>query len=146
MAKEQTEKSRYPSRYSPGEFISEAQYIIELACEQAARKRKIDLPIKFWNLPQWAQTYKAQLRAVHTLLKKYPGKIIIKVVKEKKYDNLRPKWVEEAIKQEYLFAEAVKPIEEKNVSHIRLDAKDIKLPEKQTTKTNLSKLMDLDNI
>lgn len=115
MAKEQTEKSKYPSRYSPGAYVTESQYIIELVCEQIAIKRKIELPIKFWNLKEWQLTFRAQTKAVNELLKKYSGKAIMKMVREKRLDNLRPKWVESLIENEQFFMDAaVKPVEENN--------------------------------
>jgi hypothetical protein len=145
MAKEQTNKSRYPSRYSPNGFVTAAQYIIELVCEQEAIKQKKELPVKFWNLPEWRLIFAAQLRAVHSLLKKYSPQVIIKVVKEKRYNNLRPKWVEEAIAQEQILANTIKTKE--NISdkivNIR-EQTDIKLPEQKVKSTKLSKLIDLD--
>lgn len=145
MAKEQTDKSRYPSRYSPGGYVTGAQYVIELACEQLARKQKKDLPIRFWNLPEWSLIFKAQLKAVHILLKKYSIKAIIKVVQEKKYDNLRPKWVEADIEQAQLLLNTIveKEGSSSKVSEVR-NQEEIKIPEKRIVKNKLSKLMDLD--
>lgn len=142
MAKEQTEKSRYPSRYSPGGFVTEAQYIIELVCEQAAIKRKIELPIKFWNLKEWQLIFKAQMRATHALLKKYSGKAIIKIIKEKRIDNLRPKWVESLIENEQFFMDAaIKPVEENTTQLVVTNIENVKLrPERQVK----NKLADLD--
>ena len=51
MGKERTEKSRYSSRYSPSAYVTGPQYILELICERKAKRENIDLPIKFWNLP-----------------------------------------------------------------------------------------------
>jgi len=145
MAKEQTDKSRYPSRYSPGGYVTGAQYVIELACEQRARKEKKDLPIRFWNLPEWSLIFKAQLKAVHILLKKYSIKAIIKVVQEKKYDNLRPKWVEADVEQAQLLLNTIveKEGSSSKVSEVR-SQEEIKIPEKRIAKNKLSKLMDLD--
>lgn len=102
MAKQRTEKSRYPSKYSPNSWVTGPQYILELICERKAGRDKIDLPIKFWNLPEWAGYYKSQLRVCHKLVKKYNEKAIINMLTEKKTCfSLRPKWVESLILNEY---------------------------------------------
>jgi hypothetical protein len=93
MAKDQTDKSRYPSRYSPGQYVTSAQYIIELVCEQYARKQGKELPIHFWRLAEWKTYWGGQCRTVNQLVKKYPPQILIKIIKEKKLDNVRPQWV-----------------------------------------------------
>jgi chorismate-pyruvate lyase len=49
MAKNRTNKSRYPSRYSPNGWVSAPQYITELVCEKKAQKEKKELPMKFWE-------------------------------------------------------------------------------------------------
>lgn len=84
MAKEQTEKSRYPSRYG-GEncFVTGTQYIIELICEKKAKLDNRTLPLKFWNHPDWASFYKRWLRQTHKLLKTYDERAIIAALKSK---------------------------------------------------------------
>jgi len=100
----QTEKSRFPSKYSHGKFVTGAQYIIELICENKADR---PLPQKFWQLPEHQQFYKSQTRAVHSLLKKYDVYLLIDFVKTNKYiKSLRPKWVHEKIEE---FAKTWKP-------------------------------------
>ena len=102
MAKKRTAKSKYPSRYSPNGWVTGPQYILEIICERKAKREGIDLPIKFWNLPVWAQYYKSQLRACHKLVKKYNEKAIIKMItKNKTCFSLRPKWVEGLIVNEF---------------------------------------------
>ena len=50
MAKKRTQKSRYPSRYSPDGWVHAAQYITELICEKKAKADKIgELPLKLWG-------------------------------------------------------------------------------------------------
>lgn len=101
MADHQTEKSRYPSRYSPEGFVTAAQYIIELLCENKAKKYGTgELPIHFWRLEEWAAYFKSQMRAVHGLLKKYPEKAIIAAIKKKRHFTLRPKFVIKDIENE----------------------------------------------
>lgn len=108
MTSQRTDKSKYPSRYSPQGWVTAAQYIIELVCEQRARFDKKDLPVKFWNLPEWEKFYKSQLRACHRLLKQYDERAIINVIKEKKIRTLMPKWIEPVIAQEHKNIQAKK--------------------------------------
>lgn len=101
MAKTRSEASKWPSRYSPGGWVTAAQYIIELVCERQARnKNNADLPVKFWNLPEWQKEYVSQTRATHKLLKKYEPQAIIAAIKQRNIWSLRPKWVEGVIQQE----------------------------------------------
>ena len=144
MSKEQTDKSRYPSRYSPSQFVTASQYIIELACEQLAVKDKKELPIQFWKLPQWKTLYLGQVRAVNLLLKKYSEKAIINIVKSRRINNLRPKWVEELIAQEQRVLDAVKPINVECDTPIRYDTENVTFTKPRSVNNKLSKLIDLD--
>jgi len=53
MAKKQTQKSKYPSRYSPNGWVHAAQYVTELICEKKAKTEGKELPLKFWELKEW---------------------------------------------------------------------------------------------
>jgi hypothetical protein len=88
MGKQPTEKSRYPSKYSPGGWVTGMQYIIETVCERKATAKKIDLPIKFWNRPEWEKFYKSQLRKCRSLIKTYGEKAVLAGVKSKEIWNL----------------------------------------------------------
>jgi hypothetical protein len=100
-AKAQTEKSKYPSRYSPDGFVTAAQYILELVCEKKARAEGKELPIKFWELKEWRQTFIMQLRKVHSLLKKYDERAIIRAINSRyKLYSILPKWFEQYIVEE----------------------------------------------
>lgn len=127
MAKKRTEVSRYPSRYSPGGWVTEAQYIIELVCERRARSLNKDLPVRFWNQKEWQAFYKAQLRITHKLLKKYEAKSIIDVLKEGRIWSLRPAFVEEKIQ-----------IKQKAIDNARLAAQ-IRDKEKDKEKIDIDK-------
>lgn len=137
MSKEQTEKSRYPSRYSPGGFVTSAQYIIELVCENQARYRKTELPIKFWNLPEWANTFKRYLRKVHALLKQYDEKAIIRAVQKNKICTLFSPVLKDRIKAETKLLEGVEKVKEFAKLH---HPQEIILPEKTVEKNKLSML------
>jgi hypothetical protein len=82
MGKDQTEKSRYHSPYSPGAYVTAVQYIIELICEKRAVSLKKDLPIQFWKNKEWASFFTSQLKLCHGLLKKYDEKAIIAAIQD----------------------------------------------------------------
>lgn len=94
--------SNYPSRYSPNKNVTAAQYILELICEKKAKTQQKDLPIKFWNLPEWKKYFKTQLRKCHSLLKKYDERAIISALKDrraKKIFSLHAPWLDDIIKE-----------------------------------------------
>lgn len=93
MAKQRSDKSPYPSRYSPSGWVTPAQYILELVCEKRALKDKKELPIQFWNLPEWASLFKSQLRKCHALLKQYDEKAIIAALKNSNIYSLHAPWI-----------------------------------------------------
>lgn len=144
MSEQQTEKSGYPSRYSPTKFVTAAQYIIELVCEKKAKRDKKDLPLQFWELDAWRNYYVSQLRATHKLLQNYAPRAIINVVRQKNLFSLRPKWIIPLIEQEHkkLLALAAKNQKKEPEKPI------IKLPSKRRTafapKSGLAKLRALE--
>lgn len=81
MAKSQTKKSRYPSRYAPGKFITEAQYITEYVCENNAAMTERELPNNFWELHDWKTYFAFQAVIANRLLKEYSGVAIIAALK-----------------------------------------------------------------
>lgn len=87
MSKIQTDKSRYPSLYSPSQYITAAQYILELLCEKKAEFEGTRLPIKFWQFPKWSKFFRRNLRQTHKLLKQYDESAIINAVKSPKFKN-----------------------------------------------------------
>lgn len=82
-AQDQTDKSRYPSKYSPGNFITAAQFITEMICEHRANVQKKPLMNQFWRLPEWASFYKQQILAATGLLKIYSPNAIIAALRRK---------------------------------------------------------------
>ena len=137
MGKEQTNKSRYPSRYSPGGFVTAAQYIIELTCENQAHYRKTELPAKFWNLPEWNNTFKRYLRQVQVLLKKYDEKAIIRAIRKYKICTLFSPVLQDRIKAEVKLLEGIEKVKE----FAKLNRPtEVILPEKTIEKNKLSML------
>ena len=116
MAKERSNNSRYPSRYSPNidkdgfAWVTGRQYIVELICENKALQDKYqtgsskELPRGFYtkdlNLLQWQKFYTEQInnRTLTKLIDKHTVDKLIAFLKDNKYiTSLRPKWVHEKI-------------------------------------------------
>lgn len=73
--------NKFPSKYSNGKFVSAAQFITEMICENKAFKDKKDLHYRFWTNKEWAGFYRSQIATSHKLLKKYDAMAIIKALK-----------------------------------------------------------------
>lgn len=100
---QQTEKSSYPSLYSPDKFVTPAQYIIELVCEKKAKLEKRDLPPQFWKLKEWQNFFKSQLRRCHKLLKTYDVEAVIRALRNPRAYKIRSlfaPWLEDIVLEE----------------------------------------------
>ncbi len=144
MAKEQTEKNRYKSRYSPQIWVHAAQYVTELICEKKAKVDKKDLPVKFWELPEWNKYFRNQIASANKLVKTYGEHAVIAALHDNrtwKTYSLRAKWLIPIIEEYKRKAELAKQIAEK----ISYD-----FSEKSTFESNnrkksvISKLRDLE--
>ena len=82
MTKKRTDKSQYPSRYSPGGWVSAPQYITELICEKKAQKDRKELPIKFWEIKEWRNYYRYQITLANKLLGEFSADAIISALKD----------------------------------------------------------------
>lgn len=80
--------NQYPSKYSNGKYVSAAQYITELICENKAQKDKLDLHYRFWVNPVWEKYYRNQIASAHALLKKYSAKAIIMALNDIKASKI----------------------------------------------------------
>lgn len=144
MSQQPTEKCRYPSPYSPGGWVSGPQYIIELICEAKARKEKKDLPVKFWNLKEWASYYKSQLRCVYSLLKKYDEAALINTLRNNKgIYSLRADFVIRYIEKEQAAIKAKKEKPKIEVVKETVKVDNVSRP-KQKSNNLLDKLEELD--
>lgn len=143
MAKERTEKSKYPSRYGGG-WVSQAQYITECLCYLIAKNEKKELKDNFWKNDYWNRIFKTQIPAANQLLKTYPIEVILAALRDKrcwKLKSLRAAWCLEPILKE-------KKIEydrkEKNIKTMEKTPTDKKPRSKQKNKkTTLNKLRNL---
>jgi len=102
MAQEQSEASRYKSKYGEeNSYCTPQNYIAELVCERLAMKEKCVLPVKFWNTDKWKKTYLMQLLTATSLLKMYePAAIIAALKKNWKCYSLKAKWLDDDFKLE----------------------------------------------
>lgn len=147
MAKNRSEASGWPSKYSPGEWVSDHQYIIELVCEARARKDKKDLPLRFWNIPEWKKLFVAQTRATTRLLKKYSSKAILNAIRHRGIYSLAPKWVENVISQEQRKLDAAKSKAKADVSSMPKEQQKtiIDKGKRPDRSTKIDKLLNLDD-
>jgi len=144
MAKQRTEKSKYPSRYSPREWVHAAQYITELICEKKAKTENKELPLKFWELKEWLKFYRYQITLANKLIKEYGEHAVISALQDNrtwKTYSLRSPWLEKVVKEYKDKAEIARKIAQK----VEYD-----FSEKKTFDTNnnkksvISKLKDLE--
>jgi hypothetical protein len=143
MSTRQTANSPYPSKYAPGKFVTPAQYINELVCEQAAKREGRELPLYFWKHEEWQKYWGGQVRIINNLLKKYSPKVIIKVVQDHRVDNLRTQYYRRFLKTAQEIENS--RVKERQVLVIKED-QDVILPEKKNKKNIINKLMDLDRL
>lgn len=86
MSNRQTEKSNYPSLYSPGKFVTFAQYLAEMMCGRKAKADNVDLPRQFWETSnEWKRYFKMQVLLANKLAVKYPEQVIMTALKEMPY-------------------------------------------------------------
>lgn len=106
MAKQRTEKSRFPSRFAEGTYVSGPQYVTELFIEIYYRQSHKDLPPKFWELPELSRLYRSQIPAAVKLTRDYPTEVVIRTLRDKRVNwrikSLRATWLLEPILKEKL--------------------------------------------
>ena len=109
---ERTDNRRFASIYSPGSFVTAAQYLAEYVCGRQARAKHITLPAHFWKtMPEWEKQYLLQLRHANALLKIYEPAAVSAALRSKegqKVLSLGAKWLDDMIKKEQLLLADVK--------------------------------------
>jgi hypothetical protein len=85
------------SKFSPGKKVSEFQYAIELVLRNLAKKKKVDLPLYFWNDKEWKKHYLKELRFCSKLAKKHGYEKLINFIVEKHIYSLSAKWIDDAL-------------------------------------------------
>lgn len=147
MAK-RSDKCRYLSPSSPGEYVTAAQYIGELICHHRATSLKTNLPIKFWRLPDWKQYFLYQVRLAYPLIKTHGEKAVIRAIEDnrssKTYSLRNPRLLR-------IIKEKAKEVAKEKIQPTTIPkvyAKDTTLSKprkRQRGNTLLGKLMEIDD-
>jgi hypothetical protein len=136
--------NKYLSKYSNGKYVSQAQYITEIICENKAVKDKTDLHYKFWTTKKWSSFFRNQIATAHKLLENYQPNAIIKALTSnegKKIYSLRAPHLKEIIEKKVLEIEN----ENKKLTKTYNRSTDITFKKNITNNNILSKLRNLDN-
>jgi hypothetical protein len=136
--------NKYLSKYSNGKYVSQAQYITEIICENKAVKDKTDLHYKFWTTKKWSSFFRNQIASAHKLLENYRASAIIKALTSnegKKIYSLRAPHLKEIIEKKVLEIEQ----ENKKLTKTYNRSTDITFKKNITNNNILSKLRNLDN-
>lgn len=129
MSKNQTEKSRYQSLFSPGKYVTFAQYLAEIMCARRGGSEGADLPSHFWeSSPKWQKYFTYQILLANKLLKKYSEHVILTAVKEMSYVfSLKLKALEdkmiEVSKRAVVKSEEIAPAEEASTGRFNRKSK-----------------------
>ena len=142
MSKNRTDKSKYPSRYSPDGWVSAPQYITEFVCEKKAQKENKELPIKFWEISEWRKYFRYQITIANKLLKDFPEEAIIAALKDRrcwKTYSLRSPFLQSIIKEKGAL------IKDREATEYEIVEKEsIKHKTNNNKKSIISKLRELD--
>ncbi len=141
--RKRTDKSKYKHQ-TTGDHCTCASYLAEMMCLRLAEyKNEGNLTYKFWNKKPWDWTFKQQMFAANSLIKKYGEKAVLKAVANQKsvFSLKNKRLVPEIIKQKKIIEEEdKKPNQELDVK------KEAKTRKKSYgKKSGLNKLRGLDN-
>lgn len=136
---------KYISKYSNGKYVSPAQYITEMICENKAKIDKKDLHYRFWLNKEWSAFFRNQIATANKLVKTYGDKAVIKALKNDKASriySLRSPVLLDIIKKEAFILSQQQPPMSKNYDR-NIDIS--KRRNLRTSKNIRSKLEDIDN-
>lgn len=141
--RKRTDKSKYKHQ-TTGDHCTCAAYLAEMMCLRLAEyKNEGNLTYKFWNNKPWDWTFKQQMFAANSLIKKYGEKAVVRAVANQKsiFSLKNRRLVPEINKQVKLIEqEQTKPAQELDVK------KEAKTRKKSYgKKSGLNKLRGLDN-
>ena len=142
MSKKRSDKSKYPSRYSPDGWVSAPQYITEFVCEKKARTEQKELPVKFWEIKEWRNYFRYQITLANKLLKDFSEEAVIAALKDSrcwKTYSLRSPFLHSIIKEKQ---EVVKARSSADYDIVETD--NIQHKSNNNKKSIISKLKDLD--
>lgn len=83
--------------------VDNAKYLTEYVNKRKAKKQKIELPDKYWNLSEWKSEYIGQLKEAHALLRFFSLEAIVSALNSKEFSwvySLRTKGLIDIIKRE----------------------------------------------
>jgi hypothetical protein len=83
-----TGKCQYSSPFSPGKYITAAQYLAELMCQRIARQESKELPDRFWNLPKWQAIIRKHYTHLGRLTRRFPVEAIIRAFNDKRSQRM----------------------------------------------------------
>jgi hypothetical protein len=136
---------KYISKYSNGKYVSPAQYITEMICENKAKIDKKDLHYRFWLNKEWSAFFRNQIATANKLVKTYGDKAVIKALKNDKASriySLRSPVLLDIIKKEaYILSQQQPPVPKNYDRNIDIS----KRRNLRTSKNIRSKLEDIDN-
>ncbi len=118
MAKERTDKSRFPSRYDGG-WVSNAQYLTECLCVLIAKNEKKELFDNFWQKEPWTAIFRRQVPLAVKLLQIYDADIILAAMRDRRCWKMRSfgaKWLLEPLLKEKQRQYDAKAIVQKNTT------------------------------
>ena len=135
---------KYLSKYSNGKYVSAAQYITELICENKAIKDKLDLHYRFWTTKRWEYFYRNQIASANKLLETYDANAIIKALVS---DSGRRIYSLRAPHLKPMIDQCASEISSANTKLTKTFNKDCSTDFRTTHKSNniISKLKDIDN-
>jgi hypothetical protein len=142
--RQRTEKSKYKHK-STGDYCTCAAYLAEMMCLRLAEhKNEGNLTHKFWNKKPWDWTFKQQLFAANSLIRKYGEVAVVKAVTSpflSKVFSLKNRRVVPEIKKQ------LKLIDKQAKDSQKLDIKKEPNVRKKTygKKSKLNKLRGLDD-
>lgn len=146
MAKQRSEKSRYPSRYSPNGWVSSYQYVTELVCEKKAQQDGGELPIKFWDLKEWRSFYRYQITLASSLIRQYGEDSVIAALRDSrsyKTYSLRSSFLKSII-EEYKSQKDSEPLDKKERTSYDFESKE-NFTSNNNKRSIISELEDLEN-
>jgi hypothetical protein len=120
MTNTRSDKSNYPSRYSPNGWVSSYQYITELICEKKAQQDGKELPIKFWEIKEWRSFYRYQITLATSLVKEYGEEAVIAALRDRrcyKTYSLRAPFLKPIIEEHKKTQEKAKSVDTKDLSY-----------------------------
>lgn len=125
MAKNRSNRSKYPSNYGGG-WVSASQYLTECLCVLIAKNEKKELSDKFWNNQPWKNIFRRQTPLATNLIKDYSPEVVLSVLRDKRCRKIR------SFGANWLLGPM---LEEKNKEYLAIKSQQTKEIKEKTTTT-----------